>query len=96
MMRITMEDVKSLTFACVMLGAVAEQTLDADKRQQITKHKDRIRKMYLILLNTSVQGIFNPEDATQHGVPDNSVVAKGIRSLCPKAEPESNAANEPL
>ena len=79
-----------------MLGAVADQTIDPEKQEQIRRHKDRIRRIYLILLNTSVQGVFDAEAATQHGIPDNSVVAKGIRSLCPKAESESNAANEAL
>jgi hypothetical protein len=85
-MKITATDVCSLTFACVMLSAVADQTLDMDKRQQIIKHKDRIRKIYLLLFNTSSQGFFNQIAATHEGIPDNSTVAKGIRSVCPTIE----------
>ena len=85
-MRITETDVKSLTFACILIGSVAEQTLDDSKRAELLKHRDKIRKMYLILLNTSSQGFFDAESATHRGVPDNSIVAKGIRTVCPTIE----------
>jgi hypothetical protein len=85
-MKITPIDIKSLTFACVLLSAVADQTLDERKRQEICRHKDRIRKMYLVLLNTWSQGNFDIEAAVHRGIADNSIVAKGIRSICPSIE----------
>lgn len=81
-MRITKPDMKSLNFACIVLSSLAEQTIDDKKRKEIKKHRDRIRKCSLILLTTSVQGVFDAEAATLRGIPDNSVVAKGINTLC--------------
>jgi hypothetical protein len=85
-MKITQQDVNSLNFAVIVLGQVKEQSLNERQRRNLEIHQHRVRKCYLILLNCARERQFDFLVATDGGIPDNSSVANGIRTLTPKSE----------
>jgi hypothetical protein len=85
-MRIVKNDLSSLIFACAVMSELADQTIDAEKREKIRIHQHRIRKVYHLLLTHCSQAVFDLHSLCQQGISDSSETAKSIRMIAPKCD----------
>jgi hypothetical protein len=79
-MKITRKDLKSLRFAMCVLEEIERQTVTPEQRLQTKKHKERLRKLHLMLLQVCSQPTFELMKLCQFGIPNEHKLARAIRT----------------
>lgn len=92
-MKIEKSDINSLRFAITLLSSIADQTLIESKKKGLLIHRDKVRKIYLIILIAMSEKPFDFSSNINREMNDLSPAVKGIKSLCPLSE-ENLPAND--
>lgn len=84
-MRIENSDIDCLIDISVLLKKLASHPTMCFYRHPYSVWHERVRKVYILLLNASEKGQMGIKDLVEKGVKDDSPVANAVRVLCPKS-----------
>lgn len=82
-MRIENSDIDCLIDVSVFLKVLADHPEDCRHKKPFEIWHERIRKVYILLLNASEKGQAGVEHLVKKGVQDDSPVGEAVKLLCP-------------
>ena len=82
-MVVTAKDVSFMAYGICVINTLARDEKDVLHKDHLMQITDRMRKIYILLLETSTQGRFNLSAICDEGVADDSDGGKAIQTLCP-------------
>lgn len=91
-MKIEQGDIDCLIEVSVYLKSLADFPESASCGTTLLEWRQRVQKIYILLLQASEKGQLGLKALTAQGVPDDSAAAKAIRALCPFTAPKKNCA----
>jgi len=83
-MRIEQSDIDCLIELSVWLKSLADLPVGDNMKVPVVEWHERVRKVYILLMQASDKGQLGLERLTKEGISDDSAAAKAIRALCPK------------
>ena len=83
MARIESSDIDALIDISEILCNLRDLNVLASEKNKFEALHQRVRKVYILLLNASEKGQMKLQQLCTIGIPDNSRTAAAIRTLCP-------------
>lgn len=82
MTKVNRKDLESLRFALLLMNEFSKQTLNSDTRKKILQHRQRVRKVNILLSTHLAQTEFDLFQLCQAGLPAEHPSSKAIKALC--------------
>ena len=82
-MRIEQNDIDCLIEISVFFKSLVDAPKSVVMCTSMREWHERLRKIYILLMQASDKGQLGLERLVKEGIPDNSAAAEAIRALCP-------------
>lgn len=82
-MKIENSDIDALMEASIWLKSAAESPDFCDSKAKFEALHQRVRKVYILLLNATARGQLELKRLCEKGIGDYTPTAEAIRALCP-------------